>query len=256
VEPKNRTYITAAVILLIVAAMFTSFGRNLFALNTPSVTLPAASAASGSQPGGEEPSGGGYQKVEVTPKTVQGVIATLSRPDSYYRELTVETFWGEDGASSTPVQAWVDGGWSHCRQVLPSGAVRHDLTGEGTLYYWYDGSRSYETAPAGPQGADLSQRVPTYETVLELSPGDIVSAGYDLFGTLPCILAEVSLSEPDRTERYWVSVDSGLLVCAEMEQDGQVVYRVTADGEMQSPCPAGVSFQLPDGTQLHTAAAG
>ncbi len=250
-EPKNRIYITAAVILLIVAAMFTSFGRNLFALNTPSVVLPDASAAAGGQPGGEVPSKGGFQRVEVTPGTVQGVIATLARPDSYYRELTVETFWGEDGSSSVPVQVWVDGGWSHSRQTLPSGAVRHDLTGEDTLYYWYDGSRDYQTAPAGPSDADLSQRVPTYEAVLELSPGDILSAGYELLGTSPCILVEVSLEEPERLERYWVSVDSGLLVRAEMEQDGQVVYRAAADGQMQSPCPAGVSFQLPDGTVLH-----
>jgi len=252
-ESKNRMLIALAVIVLIVGAIFASFGWGLFALRTPSVTLPEAGSGSGDLPGGASASGEGYQMVEVTPKTVQGVIATLARPESYYRELTVETFW-EEGSSSLPVQVWVDGGWSHSRQVLPSGAVRHDLTGEDALYYWYDGSREYATAPAGPQSSDLAQRVPTYETVLELPPGSITAAGYELFSALPCIRVEVSLEEPERLERYWIGVDSGLLVCAETEQEGQVTYRVTANGDLQSPCPAGAHFQLPDGEELHAAA--
>ncbi len=251
-ESKKRLAIAAAVILLIVGAMFTSFGRGLFALNTPQVVLPDPGSAAGNPSDSSAPAGSGYQRVEVTPQTVQEVIATLARPDSYCRELTVETFWGEDGASSSPVQVWVDGGWSHSRQVLPSGVVRHDLTGEDTLYYWYEGSPAYETAPAGSQ--DLAQRLPTYETVLELPAGDIRSAGYDASDGLPCILVEVALDAPERLERYWIGVDSGLLVRAETEQEGRVVYRVTASGELQSPCPAGLWFQLPNGTALHSVA--
>ena len=99
-EPKNRLLIAITVIVLIVAAMFTSFGRNLFALNTPSVVLPNVNGdgqtgdVSGPQTGLEQ-----YQAVEVTPQTVGSVIRTLSRKDSYYRELTITTFW--DGGSSS-----------------------------------------------------------------------------------------------------------------------------------------------------------
>lgn len=50
----------------------------------------------------------------------------------------------------------MDGGWSHSRQVLPSGAVRHDLTGDAAQYYWYEGSQRYETAAADGFSADLS----------------------------------------------------------------------------------------------------
>ena len=99
-EPKNRLLIAITVIVLIVAAMFTSFGRNLFFLNTPSVVLPNVKGdgqtgdVSGPQTGLEQ-----YQAVEVTPQTVGSVIRTLSRKDSYYRELTITTFW--DGDSGT-----------------------------------------------------------------------------------------------------------------------------------------------------------
>lgn len=239
----------AAIILLMGVAMFASFGRVLFAADTPEVILPSSSgepgdaSASGSQ-------GQNYQRVEVTTQTVVGVTATLARPASYYRELTTETFW-EGGSSSVQVQVWTDGGWSHSRQTLPSGVVRHDLTGEDTLYYWYDGSSQYKRAPADERSSDLAQRIPTYETVLELEPEDIVAAGYETRGELPCIFVEVRPGGSRQLQRFWISVESGLLVSAETEEDGQLIYRMTAYSPVQTPCPADGSFALPDGEVLH-----
>ena len=43
---------------------------------------------------------------------------------------------------------------------------------------------------------------------------------------------------------------SGLLVAAETEQEGRVIYRMTASA-LQTPCPATASFRLPDGQVLH-----
>lgn len=246
-EQKNRLVIVIAIVALIVAAMLASFGRVIFAANTPDVILPSSSGnpLGPSDPNSQEHS---YQRVEVTPQTVTEVVATLARPASFYRELTVETFW-TGGSSSTQVQVWTDGGWSHIRQTLPSGVVRHDLTGGGTLYYWYDGSQTYRQTPADEKSSDLAQHIPTYETVLELEPEEIAAAGYELRGDLPCILVEVRRAQG--TQQFWVSVDSGLLVSAEMEEDGQLVYRMTAYSPVQSPCPADSSFSLPDGTVLH-----
>lgn len=249
-EHKNRLLIAVAVIVLLVVAMFTSFGPSLFGLNPPSVVLPEAGSGDGDAPDGPAAGQDTYQKVEVTPQTAQSVIATLARSDSYYRELTVETFW-DGGSSIVPVQIWMDGGWSHIRTVMPSGLIRHDLIGGDALYYWYDGSSQYEKAPADSQSADLAQRLPTYETVLELDPDDITAAGYELRGELPCVYVEVRPAGSDLLERYWVSVDSGLLVSAETEQDGQTVYRMTAYSPVQSPCPPDASFRLPDGSTLH-----
>ena len=56
-EPKNRLAIAIAVIVLIVGAMFTSFGRSLFALNTPGLVLSDSSAAQGDPSGSGSPSG-------------------------------------------------------------------------------------------------------------------------------------------------------------------------------------------------------
>ena len=91
-DQKNRQIIVAAIIVLIALAMFTSFGRSIFALNTPEVILPSSSAGADDSSGSLSGSGQ-YQPVAVTPKTVGSVVATLARPESYYRELTIETFW-------------------------------------------------------------------------------------------------------------------------------------------------------------------
>lgn len=249
-EQKNRQIIVAAIIILIAIAMFASFGRSLFALNTPQVILPS-SGGEAQSPSSSQSGSGQYQQVAVTPETVGSVVATLARPESYYRELSVETFW-DGGSSTVQVQVWRDGGWAHSRQTLPSRVIRHDLTDGNTLYYWYEGSSKYETAPADQFTSDLSQHIPSYETVVELDPDWITDAGYGTRGDLPCVYAQVQLPDSSVVQRYWVSVDSGLLVSAESEENGTLVYRMTAYSPAQSPCPEDGEFALPDGTVLHT----
>lgn len=251
-EPKNRLMIVIAVTLLILGAILASFGRSVLSLDPPPVVLPSANPSGSSLPSGVSPfpEDTPYQRVEVTPKTVQSVIGTLSRMDSFYRELTVETFWGES-SSVTQVRNWTDSGWNHTRSVLPSGVIRHDLVGDSTLHYWYEGSSRCLSAAADDFTADLSQRIPTYETVLSLDPASITEAGYVLRDEFPCIYAAAENKELDLVTRFWVCIDSGLLISAEQEQHGRLVYRMTSYGPVQYPCPSNVSFALPDGTVLH-----
>ena len=185
-EQKNRLLLTLLVIALIVGAMFTSFGRGLFVLNTPRVTLPkTGSDQSGG--GGSSSSHQTFETLEVTPQTVQSVIATLSRTDSCYRELTVERFW-TGGSSTAQIRVWTDGGWSKVRRVVGNGSVRWDMVGP----------------------------------------------------------------EEDYVRRWWVNIQSGLLISAETEKAGELVYRMTAYSAIQSPCPSTTEFALPDGTVKHT----
>ena len=249
-EPKNRLMIVAAVTVLMLGAMGTSFGRSLFALHTPEVVLPSQTAQLGPDPVPDINGTDQVARVELTCDTVQAVVETLSRTESYYRELTVETFWGEH-SSLTQIKVWTDGGWSHSRQVLPSGAIRHDLVGEDTHYYWYDGSKQYLSTPADPASADLSQHIPTYETVLALPLRQITEASYTLLEDHPCVYAAFADPDLELVTRFWVSMDSGLLMAAEQETQGALVYRMTALGSVQSPCPPDAPFTLPDGSQLH-----
>jgi len=250
-DQKNRALFSLAIILLIFVALLVSFGRTIFRTQTPEVVLPNIEAV---QPGDNQTPGSSgteqEQTVSVTPQTVQSVIATLERTDSYYREVLIEQFW-TGGFSAVTVQTWVDHGWTRSRQQLPSGVWRSDIVGPETAWYWYDGTDRYQSLPADERSADLSSRQPTYETVLDLDPDSITAAGYTTYESFPCIYLCAADEEHAVTQEFWVSVDSGLLLCAEMRQDDAILYRMSASGAMQSPCPAAASFQLPDGTVLH-----
>ena len=254
-EQKNRLIITGIVTVLIAAAIFASFGRRWFAKDLPEIVLPSPDASQGSSSGSssaQTPSDQ-LQRVEVTPETVQSIIASLSRQSSYYREVTVETYL-EDGASvSSAVQVWTDGAWTRTIQPLPSGLIRSDLIGQELVYYWYAGDETWRTAPADRGTADIAQHIPTYETVLQLPVSSITATGYEQRGELHCIYVQVQSPVAGYEERYWVSVDSGLLVGAESLEDGRLVYSMAALTPAESLNPAdGEIFSLPDGTVLHT----
>ena len=251
-DSKNRLAIAIAITCLIVVAIFASFGRSLFFVHIPSITLSDASSGEDSVSGSfGQGATDQYWKVDVTPETVQSIVATLTRPDSYYRELTVETFWSE-GSFSSSIQYWQDGDWSHTRQNLASGAVRHDLASSKNAYYWYEGSPAWNTLPADDRSHDLAQHIPTYETILDLDPSSISETGDELRGSYPCVYVAVQDKGSLAVERYWISTDNGLLISAEREVNGKLVYRMTAYGQIQTPCPATASFARPDGQVLHT----
>ena len=189
----------------------------------------------------------------VTPETVQSVVSSLARPESYYREISLETFWGEEGSALSTAQVWVDGGYTRVSSLLPDGTVENTIVGEGKRYRWYNNEREYYSVDAGEADADLMQRIPTYEDVLALDTEDITGTGYEAKGGLGCVYVEVAENELGYRERYWVSVDLGLLVAAETVKEDRVVLRVSAYS-VEIPIRGGLNFTLPDGTVLHTPA--
>lgn len=233
-----------------VVAVFGSFGFSLFSSQPPKIVLPTAQPDTGSDSSSLSGDDHGL-RVEVTVDTVQAVIASLDRASSYYRQLSIQTMW-EGGSGTTSVQTWVDDGYTFSRSAPPSGQARYSLVAPDAVYYWYGGSSAWLTAPADSLSADLSQRIPTYEDVLALDKEDLCAAGYEAYGDHPCIYVETRLDELGYLERYWVSVENGLLVAAQTLKEDLVVYSVNATVPIQTPCPTDVVFALPDGTVLHS----
>ena len=246
-DAKKRTRVAILIALIMVAAVFGSFAFSLYTLRSARVTLPTRQPAS-SDPGPSYQDQ--VQRVEIEPATVQAAIASLERADSYYRQLTVHTYW-PGGSGSTTSQCWVDGGYTQTRTVLPTGQVRYSLSGDGQTYYWYSGSSQYLTAPENTLDSDLAQRIPTYEDVLALPVESIAQAQYAAYGDHLCICVDTLADSLGYTERYWISVDTGLLVAAETVKGDVTVYFLNATSPAQTPCPTGVRFALPDGTLLH-----
>lgn len=247
-ERRNRNILVVLIGIVIAVAILSSFGLGLFAPDTAKIQLPTPGASQSPEPAGEED----YVRVAITPQTVQHVIEkTLSRPDSYGRTVTIEDFWGDGRSGVTHATVWVDGGWTHTTATLPGGTVRHSIVGNDQFWLWYEGSSRVLNGWADDDSADLEgQRIPTYEDVLRLKESDIADAGYQDKEGVSCIYVETVPDDQGAVERYWISVDSGLLACAETQLNGQLVYRMSAY-TVDRPVPEEASFTLPDGTVLH-----
>ena len=250
-DKGHRNLLAALVAAVMAVALFSAFSINLFH-KTPEVVLPSIPpTADATDPDRAE--AGDYQRLDVTPDTVQQVIATLERPDSYSRTVNVEMIEGDQVIGATTAQVTVDGGWTQSQLTLPGGRVYHSIVGEGKRYVWYDKERSYQVYDASSRSADLSQRLPTYEDVLAVDKERIVEAQYVIADALPCVKVAVEEPELGYVESYWVSVDTGLLVRSESSKDDQIFYRMSGY-TVETPAAPGLAFTLPDGTVLHITA--
>ena len=250
-EDKKRTALAAVIIAVVLAAVLYSFSLNLFA-PTPELVLADPDASGSVEPSGEQSGGQGGLMVGVSTRTVQSLIASLTRYESYSRSVTVEYYDDGQLVGTVSAQVWADDGWTRSDLTLSSGRVEHTIVGDGQLWLWYDREEAVWSGPAEGLSADLVQRLPTYEDVLALDKDSITAAGYVERDGLPCVFVEAVMPELNYVERYWISETSGLLMAAETEKDGALIYALSSY-EVVSPMEqsAGI-FALPDGTQLYT----
>jgi len=248
-EDKKRTVMAVIIIAVVLAAVLYSFFFTLFR-PTPQLELPGPDASQSANPVGDVSGPPAGVVVEVTPQTVQSLIASLERYGSYRRTVTVEYFSNGQSVGSVTARVWAEGGWTRVSAALGSGAVEHSITGDGTLWLWYENEDRVYSGPAAEKAADLSQRLPTYEDVLALDKEDITAAGYEERDGQPCVYVEARTAQ-GTLERYWVSTASGLLAAAETDKDGAVVYSMRGQDVVSPLDQTGGIFTLPDGTVLY-----
>jgi hypothetical protein len=249
-DERNRTILVFAIAITVLAAVFVSFGLPSLTGSIPTVVLPDVEQSVTEELGGE------FLPVDITPETVQTVIAdTLTRPESYYREVTVTLFWTANGRRSsgqTQVEIWADDGY--VKTVTSSaGAAEYRLVGDGKLYLWYAEDKTWKETTAQEDSGDLAQRILTYEDVLALPQEQIVDARYEAKDGTDCIYVEAQEEGLDQVNCYWIETATGLLYAAAIQEDGETVYEM-AQTTLRTPLESGVSFALPDGTVLHESA--
>ena len=248
-EDTKRTVMAVVIIAVVLLAVLYSFFLNLFA-PARQLVLADPDAVQSLDPVAQDSGQSAGVVVEVTPQTVQSLIASLERYESYRRTVAVEYFSAGQSVGAVTAQVWVDGGWTRTAAALSSGAVENAVVGEGTLWLWYDNSSKIYTGPADEKSSDLTQRLPTYEDVLGLDKNDITGAGYEERDGQPCVYVEAA-GPLGAVERWWVSVNSGLLVAAETEKGGQVVYTMRARDVVSPLDQTDGVFVLPDGEILY-----
>ena len=242
---RTQKLVTWGIVILVVLVVLLMLVSNL--RRSSRVILPDTSTDA--ENSAEQPTEGGtLTVVEVTPETVQAAIATLHRPEAYSRTVTVEYLW-TGGSSTIELSTAVSAPWTRVDRTLPDGQVRHTVTNGETTYIWYNSESDVFSGPAGDISPDAEQAIPTYEEVLALPPEQIAQADYRMVSDVRCIYVETAEDDWGYTQRYWVSVDTGLLVVAERLQDGETVYRM-ASLAVDETAPDAQNFVLPDGTDL------
>lgn len=256
-DPKKRTFLVVAIAITIMAGVIASFCLPLF-FQTSSIVLPNLSNdfQSDDQVGELNCSeAGNFVPISVNTQTVQDVIATLHRKDRYYRELTIERFWGPNADTqrgTNSVLIWNDGDtYSKIAFRFYDGSMQNILMAEGKKYIWYGSEKKW--AVSNDTDIDIAQNIPTYQDVLALDPKEIIQADYETKLGVNCIFVEALVKdELDYLERYWISTESGLLFASETikKDNGELIYRMT-EKTITELKPDISIFTLPDGTVLH-----
>ena len=216
-------------VLLVLAAVWLASRFGWFRTDTAPVILPQTTA---SLPRGDGLPSDGPLAAEVTPETVQAVIATLVRPDSYSRSLHVESFWS-GGSQLRNIQVWQKSGMTRIRMEPTDGSQppKYMQTDGGSVTVWEDGSQrdAVTYVLSDPALADTLQMLPTYEDILGLDPAQIEAAGYVQRNGAWRIMAAVREVPTGCRMIYYISIETGLLEAAERWDGDTLLYRMTAD---------------------------
>lgn len=216
-KDKKLAIISIIVIAAAVTVLLFSIYGGVTA-DTAAVTLPSAGIVSGTD---------ADSLADVNPKTVQAVIKTLSRPDSYSRTVTAEDYWS-GGGSTTTLKVWVSGGSTRINTDSADGAENILVTSDG-VYIWYDGSKDvFFSDKVSSTTADRWMRALTYESLLSLDASRITGAGYTEYAGENCIWAEYSTPQFGYREREYISVANGLLMGVETYDGDTLIYRTTS----------------------------
>lgn len=247
-ESRKRLFIAFSITMILLMALLTSFGRSYIFSPTPSVTLPTLSTGSEDAPTPLEESN--LQRIEITPQTVQPIIASLQQNQPMQRQLTTRLYWDDQAYGETVIEVFSTGELTQVQKTLPSSAVRYELIVGDLVYYWYQGSEDYFVQNLGAYAQDLAQMIPSYQTVLDLDVQDIRSANYEYRNGVACIYVEALTAPLYYAECYWIQAETGLLLSAETYDGDTLLYYM--DGFSPVLPYDGVDFSLPDGTLAST----
>lgn len=192
--------------------------------------------------------------IEISPETVQHAIATLERPEEYFRKLTIESFFA-GGSAVYNIDAAVSGGVTALVSSA-GGVVKNIIVAEDSQYIWYPGKSGdvYTSALSGDGDsariADEFQMIVTYEDILDLPTEDIIAAEYTEYGGERCIYIEYTGGRLGYRTLFYVSLDCGLLLGAERLDGDDIVYKMSAS-DFVAGAPLSSYFTLPDGTVIH-----
>ena len=221
---KNRTaffYIIIFLALLAVAGMvfLLAPGRDP---ETPAVLLPSSPPAETVT--GTSGAPDGAEALAVTPETVQTVIATLRRAESYSRTLTVSDFWS-GGSRSRTIEVRAHGDLLRLDIRTEGSSVQeHLLLRDGKRYLWYSDAAGVFSGEARDGDADAFQTIMTYEKVLTLPVSDILDAWYADYEGTPSIFVRFRSGSLGYESECRIDPATGLLMGERCYDGDELIY--------------------------------
>lgn|GEM_PF-457501 len=222
------------------------------AKNRHSVALSDIPPAGAEENPGAE--GSVLEYAEVNADTVRQVVASMNREDTYYRTISVENFWPGSSRIDT-VEVWKRRDAVRLSVKNEDGETKNYILTGDNIYIWYGSESEYYSGPGASalgsltEQADLFMLTEGYEQLVGMERSAVKDAGYIEYEGEMCIFAEVAEPELGYTEKYYVSVRTGLLFTLEVYDGSDKVYSMSSVHTEITEPPDEV-FILPDGTSV------
>ncbi|MDR1117534.1 MAG: hypothetical protein LBL09_04730 [Oscillospiraceae bacterium] len=250
---KSTIFTILAAVTLVIAVFAGIYASSIFGGDNYEIALPPV--PSGEPDPGEQ---GNYRPVSdipslalITADNVQACIRDLERPSAFFQEFVVELFFeGGAGHSSVRRERYVMDGCERIYVYNSSGKISENfIITEDKTYIWDEGNRQYLTSPTGSILPDDVAQILTYESILDLDKGSITACGYAAVGETPCIFVEAYDSDLKAARNYWISLESGLLISANITKDEKLTYQMNQTAYGQNGVYE-TYFDLPDGNNV------
>ena len=248
---KRILLITIFSLLLIVIAIGVMLLTSSMRRESTAIALPETPLIA-ERPGGTTHDA--LSRVEANRETIQDILSTLTRPQVYTRNVTVESFW-EDGSAIFDIDVSVIYPLTSIQITPPIGPERRIIITPDAVYIWEQGDQSVHISVPGAVGAgqlpdDEWQMLLTFESVDMLDKNDIVDAGYIEFEGQLCFFVVHRSPLLGNLRTYYISLELGLVIAAwEYDESGELIYAMSASEALIGETLPG-SFVLPDGTEV------
>lgn len=239
------TIIISIVLVLIFALLLLKPSRKKTEIILPDITAVPGNGQQGDDEGGWDSK---LLRVEVNNRTVQSVIASLERPDSYIRSLEIKKYW-EGGEARYLVDVYTLEEKTRLVIAHEGYETQNILINSDKVYIWYNNESDYLELNRWEEGelfqtTDSFQMIDTYEDVIQLNSDYIVSSGYTVNDGKKYIYVQTRDELFGYTVDYYISIDTGLLEYVEKKDGELIIYKMSINSQYLER-PAEQIFKLP-----------
>ena len=221
---KRSALIFSAGLFLLAVAFFVIFLYNGTGNNQGEIILPQGSAELTENVDIAQRNNDKMQEAKVDSGNVQEIIKSLERPREY--ELVADVIYYYENKSESFVSTiWTNDSSQRGQVKTDEGKIeRNVLKTSGSVYIWGEKSDSYYKTTSNRFTLEDEIRIPTYESVLELSRDSILKAETTNYEGRFCIYLQSLHDDGEITREWYIDVANCLLIACDTKDNGKIIY--------------------------------